>query len=259
MPSRKDSGNVTASRRKSGGGGRRMSKQKAAAERRRRSLREFMKSRDLKPAPWARRAGLPNANAIYNFLGGDSDSLSQKTLEALATAEGVEVAELTGDSLLTAQRGIVRLRVIGAVQAGRWVEAVEQSIEERLVISLVAAPISSPRKTYGLVVRGTSMNRLYPPGTILECIGLYDYDGDFRNGLKVIVHRRSREGLIEATCKELQVADGHAWLWPRSDDPEHQQPISVPWPPDPDRGTADDGAESITIEAVVIRSIRDEV
>lgn len=56
-----------------------------------------MKRRKLKASPWAKRAGV-SEGAIRNFLNGDSDSLSLPVYEKLASAEGVPVAELTGQS-----------------------------------------------------------------------------------------------------------------------------------------------------------------
>lgn len=67
------------------------------AERRRKALREVMKRYGINAHAWAISAGLRNANAIYNFLRGRSRSLSQESLEALAKAAQLEVAELTGE------------------------------------------------------------------------------------------------------------------------------------------------------------------
>ena len=67
------------------------------AERRRRSLRRFMAEQSLMPAEMARRAGLPSANTLYNFLNGRSSQLSQSTYEKLAeVVPGTTVDRLTG-------------------------------------------------------------------------------------------------------------------------------------------------------------------
>lgn len=69
------------------------------AEVRRRSLRQFMDAHDLEPAGWARMAGLPNANSLYNFLNGHSQSLSQETARRLADAvPGAIVSDLFGET-----------------------------------------------------------------------------------------------------------------------------------------------------------------
>lgn len=67
------------------------------AERRRRSLRRFLAEQSLVPAEIARRAGLPSANTLYNFLNGRSSQLSQSTYEKLAeVVPGTTVDRLTG-------------------------------------------------------------------------------------------------------------------------------------------------------------------
>ena len=53
-----------------------------------------MESRRLKAGPWAKKAGFSRGNALYNYLRGGSDSLSQGTLEALAKAAGVAIEEM---------------------------------------------------------------------------------------------------------------------------------------------------------------------
>lgn len=257
MPRKRKHGNVMP-RRSRGLRGKRM-KRKNDAERRRRALRAFMAAHEISAAQWARDAGLKTPNSLYNFLNGLSDSLASKTLEALARAKGVTVDQLIGDSVAQSKRDIVTISVRGIVEAGRWGEAVELPPDERRVITLTESAHSKTGKTYGLVVRGTSMNRLFPPGTVLECIDLHDFHGELEAGNKVIVHRRDKHGHIEATCKEFQLTEGLAWLWPRSDDPAWQQPISMVWPPLAEDGSTAEGIESVEIKAVVLRSIRSEI
>lgn len=67
------------------------------AERRRMALRQFMKIHGLKVFPWARKAGI-SEGALRNFLNGKSNSLSTRTLDALAGAVGVSVSTLLGES-----------------------------------------------------------------------------------------------------------------------------------------------------------------
>ena len=67
------------------------------AERRRTALLAFMKDSGLKPAAWARQAGV-SPNGIYNFLNGRSDSLSQRVLESLAAAAGSPISRLLGET-----------------------------------------------------------------------------------------------------------------------------------------------------------------
>lgn len=225
------------------------------AERRRRALRQFMEERGLIPAQWAKRAGKPGlANAISNFLNGGSRSLNQATLEALARPFGVSITSITGEGYRPVAGVITTLYVRGVVQAGAWREAAEWPRDEWEALSLPMGD-SPYRAPYALRVAGSSMNQLYRDGDVLVCISLYDLGRDLRSGDKVIVHRRTRDGLIEATCKEYRIVDDKAWLWPRSDDPAHQAPLLVP------NGAGDEHDQDADIEIVgiVIKSVRDEI
>jgi len=69
------------------------------SDHRRRAFEDFMQAHRLKPAAWARAAGLPNANAIYAYRNGTTDFLSQSTLNALVRAvPGATVAEMLGEA-----------------------------------------------------------------------------------------------------------------------------------------------------------------
>lgn len=123
----------------------------------------------------------------------------------------------------------------GYVQAGLWQPNWEWEGEADTWQEVV---IPRPDRLRGidlfaLEVRGESMNRVFPPGTILICAGILDLP-DRKSGDPVIVRRWNDSGDIEMTCKELRLEDdGSAWLWPRSTRPEFQQPIQITAPPPP--------------------------
>jgi SOS-response transcriptional repressor LexA len=114
-----------------------------------------------------------------------------------------------------------RLFVIGNVQAGVFAEAWRWSEEEWEAFTGRADLGVPVQQRFGLKVAGDSMNELYPPGTILECI---EYDGrELENGKRVIVQRTKVDGAVEATVKELvRDPDGIEWLVPRSTNPAHK-------------------------------------
>lgn len=100
---------------------------------------------------------------------------------------------------------------------------------------------------FGLEVRGPSMNNLYPDGSVVVCVSLMELGTDPAPGDHVIVRRQSTEG-VEATIKEIQRDEAGAyWLWPRSSDPNFQQPWKLP------HGDHF-GNEDLTIIALVIGS-----
>lgn len=231
------------------------------AERRRRAFGLFMKNHEIEDiAAWARSAGLPNANAVYNFLAGRSRSLSRQTTEALSgVIPGTVPEDLFSDVLSTNNDLLQRSFIRGEVQAGAWHDRPEWPRGDWKPITLPRAEIHKGTRSYFLIVRGNSMNQLYPEGTIIECVNLPEYDGSLKSGDKVVCVRRDRSGLYETTCKEYRLRNGVAQLWPRSDDPDHQEVITLPRAPQADDAPRADGIEEITIKAVVIRSIRTEV
>ena len=110
----------------------------------------------------------------------------------------------------------------------------------------VAAPI---RERFGLRVVGDSMDIIYPPGSILECVR---YSGqDITSGKRVIVQRVRDDDRVETTVKEYIVdAAGVPWLVPRSSNPALQAPIRADKP--------EPGIVTVEIFAIVVASIRPE-
>ncbi len=167
------------------------------------------------------------------------------------------MSEITGEAGIRLAAAVQSVTVLGTVEAGHWVEAFEWPREDQFEI--MVTPKRGPRNLFGLVVHGPSMNQRYPDGTILVCAPLHDLRRDLKSGDRVIVERRNRDGLVEATVKELIIDDDNrAWLWPRSDHPQHQQPVNIPWPPDPAQHDDDQGIEEITVFAVVIGAYHPE-
>jgi repressor LexA len=117
--------------------------------------------------------------------------------------------------------------VIGHVQAGQFRHAMEWDHDDRYDAQVSPDPVHRTR--FGLEVRGTSMNRVFPEGTVVVCVPVMEYAHAIGDGNYVVVHRRNEIGDVEATVKQLQIDEnGRAWLWPRSDDPEHQAPMLLP-------------------------------
>lgn len=234
-----------------------MKKRGDSGKRQRRVLRAFMAARDLKPAEWSRKAGI-SSGVLYNFLNERSSSLHQDTLRKLAAAASVPVSQLTGDESAVASLTFPVIEVRGAVNAGAWVEAAEWHQDDW---ETMYVPVAKPYKdaAFGLRVVGPSMNAVYPEDTILVCVSLYNYGQDLAAGDRVIVHRRSPEGMVEATVKEYQVDDaGKVWLWPRSTHPSHQQPLPMPNGQAVDDAALESDGDSIQITAVVLGSYRPE-
>jgi repressor LexA len=224
------------------------------AEVRRRHLRAFMDESGLEVAAWARHAKV-SSSSLYNFLNGRSDSLSQRILEKLAKSKNVTVSRLIGERAEQSELRLPLIKIIGEVEAGAWrtVEALYYEDQEVLAIPVQKQYAS---RAFGLRVRGPSMNKVYPEGTVLVCVRLPEFDEAVLPGDRVVVHRRSDNDTIEATVKEIERdANGGWWLWPRSKHPHFQTPIAVP---NPDDWALTSQGDEIYVFAVVIGSLRPE-
>lgn len=171
-------------------------------------------------------------------------------LGKIAELTGVDLAQLLLGDLQASAQG-PQLYVKGEVAAGVWRDAWEwdqQDWEPFQGGSHIDAPLQS---RFGLRVIGESMNEVYPPGTLLDCVScLHAGTTVVETGQRVIVIRRRFDGSVEATVKEyLKNQDGE-WLLPRSSNPVFQKPVPL-----------DDGdpeIEEIAIIAIVKGSYRPE-
>lgn len=119
------------------------------------------------------------------------------------------------------------VRVKGAVQAGAWHSAIEFPLSDQYTITSPANGQYAACPRYGLLVRGASMNQMFPDGTVVEVVNFSDLGRKPQDGECVVAIRR--DGIdMEATLKIVQLReDGSAYLWPRSTDPEWQTPIRL--------------------------------
>lgn len=135
--------------------------------------------------------------------------------------------------------GSVSVSIRGTVQAGNWRPAGEWQAPEDEWETVVVPKPNGYSGLFGLHVAGTSMNLIYPEGTILFFCPIHEFrDLRTEEPWDHVLVLRKRHGEAEATVKEYRVdKTGRQWLWPRSDDPQHQQPLELPqngqeWPQD---------------------------
>lgn len=160
---------------------------------------------------------------------------------------------------------LIPVPVIGAVEAGVFAETFEWSPEDQYTVYVPKhKDLSRYKRLQALEVVGRSMERHYHPGTIVVYASLFDhveanpdiYQGfagrelHALSGKRVVVRRTRNDDTYESTIKELIVDDdGNIWLWPRSGDPNHQQPVRL-------NGTPD--IKEISVIGVIVSSIRIE-
>ena len=149
------------------------------------------------------------------------------------------------------------VRVIGSVQAGLWVEAIEWPSDQQFEIQVPLEATAAALFPRALRVQGPSMNREFAEGSYVLCVSVIELGAYYeRFSINkpavdhedfVVVQRRRPDGLIEATIKQYMVDErGRKWLWPRSTEPEFQQPWPVP------DGDPEDDGEDLRITAVVV-------
>lgn len=238
-------------------------------EQTREQLKRALEVTGLTPTQLAREAGLTHATLTrflnqpgkYNLSLSTMNKIHEAVLRIIG-ANGKDSESVKkqldyfhggGGDLEPVSTNDITIHVRGAVQAGHWAEAAEWPQDEWETVTL---PRPNGYKSYfGLKVKGPSMNKEYPEGTILVCVPIWDYRQAVESGDHVIVHRHDGGGLSEATVKELVIdEDGRYWLWPRSNHPEHQQPMEVPAAAVDEPDTA--GVPSIQITAIVVADYR---
>lgn len=133
-------------------------------------------------------------------------------------------------------------RIVGEVQAGVWMEAIEWEHDDQIEVALTPPLGLEGVDVKGFRVRGASMNKIYGEGTVVYVQPTISNGIEPRSGQYVLVSRRNRDGLYEATLKEFVVdGEGRRWLWPRSYDPKHQAPLAL------DNGES----EEVTVTGIV--------
>lgn len=173
---------------------------------------------------------------------------SPSVLFKIAQLVGKSVDEVFGTQAEAEMLGR-RVRVIGELAAGSFREAVEWTHDEQYDVAVMLPHKYDSTPLQGFVVRGDSMNLLYPDGSIVYVAPLHAFPEAPKNGQIVMVMRRDQNGLTEATLKEFVVDEhGKKWLWPRSRSPEHQAPISYLG-----RGRAK--AEEVMVTGIVIAGL----
>lgn len=173
-------------------------------------------------------------------------SPSAEYASKMADMAGVPFSSFVGAMPLSKKEVSGRtVTVVGEVQAGVWREAVEWDFDEQFEVPYYPAPNVPNVPVRAFIVRGTSMNKLYPDGTMVFVASTIANKIKPASGNKVLVSRRNADGFYEATIKELFIDEnGRKWLWPRSYDPQYQAPIEY----------AGGRGDEVTITGVVVQA-----
>jgi SOS-response transcriptional repressor LexA len=202
-------------------------------ERRRAALRRLLASKNITPTYLARLIRLPNANAIYNHLGGRSAALSLETVERIVSLfPDVAFTELVGLASRKpadlARRGteVPSVPVTMELEAGAWRADLELPAEQWTPLPLPWEFARNPEALFAARVKEPGAEEIYPANTILLCRNLAMDAEAIEPGTRCIV-KRTRRDKVEVTVRELRHTGGAVWLWPRSTDPFHQRPLQL--------------------------------
>ncbi|KQM99451.1 S24 family peptidase [Sphingomonas sp. Leaf226] len=193
-----------------------------------------------------------NPDLVRNFLkNGTKPAIA--SVAGLCDAMGVEFVLMLKDYTGPIPAPSSWLVVNSDVEAGSWREQTEWGPADWYEIQIEPSDFGR-RHTFGAVVKGRSMEKVLPPGTILRCEDIAFGLTSFNDGDYAIV-QRTRHGLTELTCKRLALQPDGTWmLHAESYQPEFQDPIALGSPPDPEFETwftlPDD--DVVSIRAIVI-------
>lgn len=182
------------------------------------------------------------SQGTYSRWEADKTEPTPTNVIALAMALGVSIEQLMADTSLPGRK----IRVKGVLAAGAFKEAIEWEYGDQYDVPVMLPDDLVGLPMEGFEVEGTSVNRYYPHGSIVYITPIHALPGRPKTGDFVMVMRRDRHGLTEATLKQYEIdTNGKQWLWPRSDDPEHQAPVDY-------LGKKEDGIEEVIITGVVM-------
>lgn len=143
----------------------------------------------------------------------------------------------------------VWLEVTGRVAAGTWREHHDLPPEERIKIEVNPYPFSRLGvERYALILEGNSMDKIIPPGSVLDCLRP-DYDRVTPTAGDLVIVERRRHDLVEMTCKRLARVGDDWELRPESNDPKFQDPIRIK---DLRRDASDD--EEVRVIGIVLEA-----
>lgn len=212
-------------------------------------IQERLNILGLTPRSASLKAGM-SADAIRSIFRNPRNSPTTETMEKLAVALETTpewlafgVASEVGPQV---ESGFVE--VAGEAGVGIWLERSALQVRRAEFVPVPIMPSRWPHlKQVAHRVIGPSMNaRRIEHGDYVVTVDYWGARSEPQNGDIVIVEREQENGLVEVSLKELNLLPDSLELWPRSTDPEYQEPIVLP------RAIGPDGFSKIKIIGLVI-------
>lgn len=161
---------------------------------------------------------------------GQDKKISFDTALGIAQALKINISQfVVNNPSLQAEHVIT---VIGSVEAGVWRQQEQWDKDRQYTVEVMPIPYGSTKR-FGLEVIGYSMDKVFLPGTILDCIDVWNSDGIKPIPGDIVIVVRHMGDLFETTCKRLeQLPDGEYQLRAESTRPEFAEPIRLGKPSD---------------------------
>ncbi|MFC3693091.1 LexA family protein [Chenggangzhangella methanolivorans] len=181
-------------------------------------IRELREAEGLSMAQLGARMGDVEASTINKLEKGDT-LVNTRWMKRLADALRVDPIEI-----LFAQPKMRRVKVVGAVQAGVFVEAIHWPHPDDVYeVAVPDAPELADIRLEGYEIRGPSMNKVYPEGSVVVVASIFSSREQLVSGARYVVERIRPDGEREGTCKLFEIdAAGRRWLIPESFDRSFQ-------------------------------------
>lgn len=176
------------------------------------------------------RAGLPR-DAIRDIIAGKSRNPRADTLLKIAAALEIDPAYLLDPNHETGgvsplAEGEVALPIRYEVAAGAWMAHDDLREEPYGFSAALRLPEYERWGQWLERVRGDSMNRLVPDGSLVHVVDAVGMGYAPRHDdLVVVIRTRAQGAFIERSMKQISFGPSGVELWPRSHDPRWSSPL----------------------------------
>jgi hypothetical protein len=161
-----------------------------------------------------------------NRLATGTAKMTQEWMNLLGEVFGVAPAEIISPPLA---QNLMRVQVLYAFCGGRWRKTPMLAPSEQYQLMIPRESRLDGLSLYAGEIRGEDINHRYPRGAIV-LVAKLDPGAINRPGNMISDRRyhvritRASDGMIEDSIKCLVAnGDGHLWLKPESNQPEHQE------------------------------------